>query len=105
MSKKPIFANLGFLLQIGGLLTLVSIPIGLYFKETEASVSVLLASVSYLGCGFLLNALSERKELSFRSSCAFVSLAFVLMSLVGSVPYIYSDPFQSSNPLDRFTNA
>jgi hypothetical protein len=29
----------------------------------------------------------------------------VLMSLVGSVPYIYSDPFQSSNPLDRFTNA
>ncbi len=105
MGRKPLFANLGFLLQISGLFALVSVPVGLYFNETEASVSVLLASVSYLGCGFLLNALCERKELSFKSSCTFILLAFVLMPLVGSVPYVYSDPFRSSNLLDRFTNA
>jgi trk system potassium uptake protein TrkH len=105
MSKRPIFANLGFLLQISGLLTLVSVPVGLCLNETEASLSVLLASVTYLGCGFLLNAMCERRELYFESSCAFVLLAFVLMPLVGAVPYVYYDPFNSSGPLDRFTNA
>lgn len=59
--SKSILANLGFLLQIGGLLTLLPILVGLYYNEVESLVAIFLGSISFLGCGFLLNALCQRK--------------------------------------------
>jgi trk system potassium uptake protein TrkH len=103
MSNR-IFANLGFLLQIAGLLTILPIGIGLYFDETQTVVSVFLACVAFLGCGFLLNALCERKDLDFKSSNVLFLVAFVVLPLIGALPYFYSDPFHSANVLDRFTN-
>jgi hypothetical protein len=61
MSSR-IYANLGFLLQIAGLLTILPISVGLYFEETQAVVSLFIACVAFLGCGFLLNAMCERKD-------------------------------------------
>jgi len=55
-----------------------------------------------------MNALCERKELDFKSSCVLILVAFLLMPLIGAIPYIYSDNFNSpdpTNPIDRFTNA
>lgn len=103
--RRALLANLGFLLQISGLLSLVPIPIALYLGEHEALVAILIGCVCFLGLGFLLNALCERKDLDFKSSCVFIVLAFVLMPLIGSVPFIYLDPFNSTNLLDRFTNS
>ena len=103
--RRTLLANLGFLFQISGLLSIIPIPIALYLGEHEALAAILLGCVCFLGLGFLLNALCERKDLDFKSSCIFIVLAFVLMPLIGSVPFIYLDPFNSTNPLDRFTNA
>jgi trk system potassium uptake protein TrkH len=103
--SKPVLANLGFLLQIGGLLTLPPILVGLYYNEVESLVAIFLGSISFLGCGFLLNALCQRRDLDFRSSCAFFVTAFTALSLIGAVPYVYADPFNSSNALERLTNA
>jgi len=103
--SKSILANLGFLLQIGGLLTLLPILVGLYYNEIESLVSIFLGSVCFLACGFLLNALCQRRDLDFKSSCAFVVIAFLALSLIGAVPYVYSDPFNSTNPAERLTNA
>jgi len=52
-----------------------------------------------------MNALCERKDLDFKSSCVLILLAFLLMSLIGAIPYVYNDPFNSPNPIERFTNA
>ena len=58
--SKGIIANLGFLLQTSGLLSLVPVLVGLVFNETEATLGILLTSVAFMGAGFLLNALCER---------------------------------------------
>jgi trk system potassium uptake protein TrkH len=103
--KRTLLANLGFLLQISGLLSIIPIPLALLLGEHEALVAISLGCVCFLGLGFLLNALCERKDLDFKSSCVFIVLAFTLMPLIGSMPFNYLDPFNSTNPLDRFTNA
>ena len=102
--RNHIFANLGFLLQTSGLLTLIPIGIGLYFNETPQLVPLFLVCVAFLGSGFLLNALCERKDLDFKSSSILLLVAFVILPLIGAIPYVYSDPFTSPNVLDRFTN-
>ena len=99
-----IYANLGFLLQIAGLLTILPIGVGLYFQETQAVVALFLACVAFLGCGFLLNALCERKDLDFKSSNVLFLAAFIVLPLIGALPFIYSDPFNSINGFERFTN-
>lgn len=103
--RRTLLANLGFLLQISGLLSIVPIPVAIYLAEHEALAAISIGCICFLGLGFLLNALCERKDLDFKSSCVFIVLAFVLMPLIGSVPFIYLDPFNSTNPLDRFTNS
>lgn len=102
--NRKLLANIGFLLQIGGLLTLLPIIAGFYFNETNAIVSILLTSVAFLGSGFLLNSLCERKDLDFKSSCVLMVVSFIIMALIGSIPYIYLDPFGSVGAIDRFTN-
>lgn len=102
---KHILANLGFLLQIAGLLTVLPILVGLYLNEIQTLAPLFLTCISFLVSGFLMNALCERKDLDFKSSCVLILLAFVLMPLIGAIPYAYSDPFNSPNPAERLTNA
>jgi trk system potassium uptake protein len=103
MSKR-LFANLGFLLQISGLLTILPILVGLYFDETKAVISLSLACVTFLGVGFLLNSFCERKELDFKSSNILFLVTFILLPLIGAIPYFYLNPFASPNPLEIFTD-
>lgn len=104
MSQR-ILANLGFLLQIAGLLTIFPIGIGFYFNETQQLIPLFITCIAFLGFGFLLNALCERKDLDFKSSSALLLSAFIILPLIASIPYFYSDPFNSANTLDRFTNS
>jgi trk system potassium uptake protein len=101
---RRLFANLGFLLQISGLLTLLPIGIGLYLNETQTLIALFLTCVSFLGGGFLLNALCERKELDFKGSNLLFLVTFIIVPLIGAVPYFYMNPFGSLNPIDLFTN-
>lgn len=102
--RSRILANLGFLLQIAGLLTVLPILVGLFYNEEHQLISLLLTCVGFLGFGFLMNALSERKELDFKSGSALFLAAFIILPLIGAIPYIYTDPFNSPNVVDRFTN-
>jgi trk system potassium uptake protein len=104
MSQR-ILANLGFLLQIAGLLTVFPIAIGFYYNETQQLIPLLLTCIAFLGAGFMLNSLCERKELNFRSSSVLLLSAFILLPLIGAIPYFYNDPFVSANIVDRFTNS
>jgi trk system potassium uptake protein len=102
--NKHLLANLGFLLQISGLLTVLPIGIGLALNETAAVISLFLACVTFLGIGFLMNALCERKDLDFAGSNFLFLATFVIMPLIGAIPFFYTNPFGSANPLDIFTN-
>jgi trk system potassium uptake protein TrkH len=102
--RNRVFANLGFLLQITGLLTVLPIGIGLYFDETQHVVALFLACVGFLAAGFLMNALCERRDLDFKSASVLLLAAFIMLPLIGAIPYIYQDPFNSPNLIDKFTN-
>lgn len=100
-----ILANLGFLLQTAGLLTLLPIGVGFIFEETNYLIPLFITCIAFLGIGFLFNALCERKDLNIKSSSALLLLAFIILPLIGSIPYLYLDPFGSSNIPERFTNS
>jgi trk system potassium uptake protein TrkH len=53
----------------------------------------------------MLNALCERKDLNIKSSSALLLLAFIILPLIGSIPYVYLDPFNSQTAPERFTNS
>ena len=87
--RSALLANLGFVLQISGIFILLPIVVSFIFNETSATVGLFLAAIAFLAAGFLLNALCERKELSFKQSCTLIVLVFIVLSLVGSLPYFY----------------
>ncbi len=103
--RLRILANLGFLLQSCGLLLIIPFLVGLYYNERGGMIAVSLGCIGFLVAGFLLNALCEKRELDYKSSCLLILLAFIVMSLIGAIPYIYLDPFQSIGPVERLTNS
>lgn len=102
---KSILANLGFIFQIAGLFVLVPILTAFYYNELDALISFFITSFVFFGVGFLLNALAERKELSFKSSCVLASIIFFLLGLVGSIPYLYLNTFSEADVFSKFTNS
>jgi trk system potassium uptake protein TrkH len=103
--NQRILANLGFLLQTAGLLTLLPIGVGFAFGETEALMPLFITCITFLGVGFLLNALCERKDLNVKSSSMLLFAAFIILPLISAIPYLFMDPFNNPNLLDRFTNS
>ena len=103
--NNRVLSNLGFLLQTAGLLTMLPIGVGFVFNETQQIIPLFLTCIVFLGSGFLLNALCERKDLDIKSSCLLLLLSFIILPLIGAIPYLYIDPFNSANPFDRFTNS
>ena len=105
LMSKRIFANLGFLLQISGILTVIPIGIGIYFGEINEIVPLFITCTAFLCIGFLCNSLCERKDLNLKSSSTLLIITFIILPLIGSIPYIYLNPFNSTNNLDLVSNS
>jgi trk system potassium uptake protein TrkH len=84
-----LLANMGFVLQISGIFILIPIVASFILGETTATIALFLTATAFLVLGFFANSLCERKEMTFKQSCALIVLVFVLLSLIGSIPYLY----------------
>ncbi len=93
---RALLANVGFVLQISGIFVLIPIVASFIYNETQATIALFLTATSFLALGFALNALCEKRELSFKQSCALIVLVFVVLSLIGALPYFYIDGAQVS---------
>lgn len=102
---KALIANLGFIFQTAGLLMFLPIITAYYYNEYEPMISFLITSFSFFSTGFIMNALSERKELDYKTSCLLVVLTFISISLIGSIPYFYLKIFSSENVVENFVNS
>ena len=102
---RALIANLGFIFQVAGLLMIIPIITANYYSEHEPMIAFLITSLSFFSMGFMMNALSERKELDYKTSCLLVLLTFVLISLLGTIPYFYLKIFNSKNILEDFINS
>src|SRR5687768_1178942 len=90
---KPIFANVAIILQFAGLLMVIPALLGTFLGEFQSSIGVYLAFVGMSLTGYIMNILGEKSPLNLKQSSIVVVLSFVLLSLFGSLPYMYVNPF------------
>lgn len=102
---RKIVANLGFLLQVEGLLLILPIVIGLQYSELQAIASLIATCFLSFGVGFVLNSFAERKELDEHTSLWLLLIAFTVIPLVLMIPFVWNNVFNSSSLFDLFSNA
>ena len=90
---KPIFANVAIIMQFSGLLMVVPALLGTFLGEWQSSIGIYLAFVGMSLTGYIMNTLGEKSPLNLKQSSIVVVLSFVLLSLFGSLPYMYINPF------------
>jgi len=104
-SERKIVANLGFFLQITGLILVLPIAIGLKTGEFSVVSSLLATSFLSFAVGFVFNSFAERKELDERTSLWLLLATFTVLPLVLMVPFVWHNVFNSKNLVDLLTNA
>jgi len=104
-SLRKIIANMGFLLQVTGLLLILPVAIGLANDELQPVASIITTCFIAFGLGFAFNALAERKELDEKTSIWLMLLSFTVIPLILMIPYIWNNVFDSTNIIDLFSNA
>ena len=104
-SLRRIVANMGFILQIAGLLLILPVAIGLQNGELQSVASIVATCFVAFGVGFAFNSFAERKELDECTSLWLMLLTFAVVPLVLMIPYIWNNVFQSANPFDLLSNS
>jgi trk system potassium uptake protein TrkH len=103
---KPVLANLGFILQFAGILMVAPALLGTLLGDTGPVAAIYLTVVGLFGTGFVFGAFGEKGPLSLKESSIIVVSGFVLLSLFGSIPYIYVNPFHiEDDPIHLFINS
>jgi trk system potassium uptake protein TrkH len=103
---KPIFANVAIILQFSGLLMVVPALLGTVLGEWQSSIGIYLAFVGMSLTGYILNTLGEKSPLNLKQSSIVVVSSFVLLSLFGSLPYLYINPFwEGIDPFSLFASS
>jgi trk system potassium uptake protein TrkH len=103
---KPVLANLGFILQFAGILFIAPAILATMLQETGSATGMFLAITVMFLTGFILNAYGEKSPLNLKQASLLMVSSFVLLSLFGSIPYMYINPFSSDlSPISLFINS
>ncbi|HBQ25432.1 MAG TPA: potassium transporter, partial [Syntrophomonas sp.] len=85
-----IISHLGLLILIIGIAMLTCLPWSIIYKE-DVIISISLAALVTIISGLLLKRLfSTGESINFKESFALVSLGWILASVFGSLPFIFS---------------
>jgi trk system potassium uptake protein TrkH len=107
MSSKTIavlLANMGFILQVSGILIILPIIASFLLNETQATIALFITATTFLVLGFLTNSLCEKKEMSYKQSCTLIVFVFLTLSIIGSIPYLYVN-VTSGDLIQRVTDS
>ena len=103
---KPIWGNLGFILQFAGLLFIGPAFLATIFNEMVSAVGIFLCIILMFVTGFVLNSYGEKTPLNLRQASVLMVSSFVLLSFFGSIPYMYVNPFgEGIDPLTLFVKS
>ena len=80
-------------MQFAGILMIAPALIATFLGENKSATGIYLAVVSTSITGFLLNVYGEKSPLNLKQSSIVVVSGFVLLSIFGSLPYMYVNPF------------
>ena len=101
---KAVLGNLGFVLQFAGVLLLVPAIVATLLEDTTTATGIYLTTVLLLVTGFFLNSYGEKSSLNLQQASILVFSSLFLLSLFGTVPYLYVLPSNESN-IEMFSNA
>ncbi|OLC24296.1 MAG: hypothetical protein AUJ08_04105 [Thaumarchaeota archaeon 13_1_40CM_3_50_5] len=93
MRYKPVLGNLGVLLQFSAVLLVVPALVGTALGQASSITGVYLEVVGLSFTGFFLMAYGEKGQMNLKQASIFIVASFVVMSLFGSLPYVYLNPF------------
>ncbi|WP_316505284.1 potassium transporter TrkG [Nitrosopumilus sp.] len=101
---KAVLGNLGFVLQFAGVLLLVPAILATVLEDPETATGIYLTTVLLLVTGFFLNSYGEKSSLNLQQASILVFASLFLLSLFGTVPYLYVFPSDETN-VEVFANA
>ena len=82
-------ANVGFTLQIYGILLLFPLLSSIYFKEFDSSIGFGYALLISLVVGLFLTNFFKKVDLSFESVALMIPLTYIMLGFIGSIPYLF----------------
>ena len=101
---KAVLGNLGFVLQFAGVLLLVPAVVATLLEDTITASGIYLTTVLLLVTGFFLNSYGEKSSLNLQQASILVFSSLFLLSLFGTVPYLYVFP-SDETAVEVFANA
>ena len=101
---KAVLGNLGFVLQFAGVLLLVPAIVSTVLEDTLTATGIYLTTVLLLVTGFFLNSYGEKSSLNLQQASILVFSSLFLLSLFGTVPYLYVFPSDETS-VEVFGNA
>lgn len=101
---KAILGNLGFVLQFAGVLLLAPAILATIMGEPVTATGIYLTTVLLLVTGFFLNSYGEKASLNLQQASILVFSSLFLLSLFGTVPYLYVAPVEATG-VEVFANA
>jgi len=101
---KAVLGNLGFVLQFAGVLLLVPAILATVLEDTVSATGIYLTTVLLLVTGFFLNSYGEKSSLNLQQASILVFSSLFLLSLFGTIPYLYVFP-STDSPIEIFSNA
>ncbi len=103
---KPIWGNLGFILQFAGVLIIAPGLLAAALGEAVSATGIFLGIIFMFLTGFALKVYEEKTPLNLRQASVLMVSSFVLLSLFGSIPYMYVNQFyEGIDPLSLFVNS
>ncbi len=101
---KAVLGNLGFVLQFAGVLLLVPAIVATILEDTTMATGIYLTTVLLLVTGFFLNSYGEKAPLNLQQASILVFSSLFLLTLFGTVPYLYVQP-NGSTGIEMFANS
>ena len=95
MRYKPVLGNLGVLLEFSAVLLVVPALVGTALGQANSITGVYLEVVGLSFTGLFLMAYGEKGQMNLRQASIFIVTSFIVMSLFGSLPYVYLNPFRA----------
>ena len=102
---KAIFGNLGFVLQFAGVLLFVPAILATVLNDTLTATGIYLTTVLLLVTGFFLNSYGEKSGLNLRDASILVFLSLFILSLFGTIPYLYVSTYTAGSEIELFANS
>jgi len=102
---KSILGNLGFVLQFAGALMLVPAILATVLNDTVTATGIYLSTVLLLVTGFFLNSYGEKSSLNLRDASILVFSSLFILSLYGTIPYLYVSEGTVDSEIELFANS